>query len=206
MGEHKVFLLEELGGHVAEGVVLSLELGTAFFSGGVHAKHDATVLISVSETPEQTVSLAVVVLVLEQMATVAPPSGLGNLVVEKSGRVTLSKLLEAEPLKRVRLLTLTPELLRGSLGVKLFHCVVPGLARVRVEVPLMVCVRGPVGDSEALEESTGLSIESYFTDSLKESMRVEVLRIDVVHNIRLLVEFIEVDVLNSHTYIISIRN
>jgi len=68
----------------------------------------------------------------------------------------------------------------------------------------MVLMGGPVGDRESLEQCAGLSEESYFTNTLKESMRVEVLSIDVMHNIRLLVEFIGVDILNSHSLLASL--
>lgn len=61
---------------------------------------------------------------------------------------------------------------------------------------------GPVGYLEALEESTGLSVETDVTDSLKEGVRVEVLSINVMLNVGLLVEFIAIEVLNSNTYII----
>ena len=61
---------------------------------------------------------------------------------------------------------------------------------------------GPVRNLEALEECTRLSVEANITDTLKESCRVEVLSVDVVLNVRLLVEFIAIEVLNSNTYII----
>ena len=61
---------------------------------------------------------------------------------------------------------------------------------------------GPVGDLEALEEGTGVSVEADVTDALKEGIGVEVLSEDVVLNIRLLVEFIAIEILNSNTYII----
>ncbi len=61
---------------------------------------------------------------------------------------------------------------------------------------------GPVGDLEALEEGTGVSVEADVTDALKQGIGVEVLSEDVVLNIRLLVEFIAIEILNSNTYII----
>lgn len=61
---------------------------------------------------------------------------------------------------------------------------------------------GPVRDLEALEEGTGVSVEADVTDALKEGIGVEVLSEDVVLNIRLLVEFIAIEILNSNTYII----
>lgn len=61
---------------------------------------------------------------------------------------------------------------------------------------------GPVGDLEALEEGTGLSVETDITDTLKEGIGVEVLGEDVMLNVGLFVEFIAIEVLNSNTYII----
>lgn len=61
---------------------------------------------------------------------------------------------------------------------------------------------GPVGDLEALEEGTRLSVETDITDTLKEGIGVEVLGEDVMLNVGLFVEFIAIEVLNSNTYII----
>ena len=61
---------------------------------------------------------------------------------------------------------------------------------------------GPVGNLEALEEGTGVSVEADVTDALKQGVWVEVLSEDVVLNVRLLVEFIAIEILNSNTYII----
>ena len=61
---------------------------------------------------------------------------------------------------------------------------------------------GPVGNLEALEEGTGVSVEADVTDALKEGVGVEILSEDVVLNVRLLVEFIAIEILNSNTYII----
>ena len=60
----------------------------------------------------------------------------------------------------------------------------------------------PVGNLEALEEGSGVSVEADITDALMESSGVEVLSEDVVLNVRLLVEFIAIEILNSNTYII----
>jgi len=61
---------------------------------------------------------------------------------------------------------------------------------------------GPVGDPETLKESSGSSVEVNFSDSLEQALRVEVLSINVMLNVRLLVEFIAIEILNSNTYII----
>lgn len=61
---------------------------------------------------------------------------------------------------------------------------------------------GPVGNLEALEEGTRVSVEADVTDTLKEGVRVEVLSENVMLNVGLLVEFIAIEVLDSNTYII----
>ena len=61
---------------------------------------------------------------------------------------------------------------------------------------------GPVGNLEALEEGPGVPVEADVTDALKQGVWVEVLSEDVVLNVRLLVEFIAIEILNSNTYII----
>jgi hypothetical protein len=61
---------------------------------------------------------------------------------------------------------------------------------------------GPVGDLEALEESSGSSIEGDVSDSFEEGVGVEVLGVDVELNVGLLVELIAIEVLNSNAYII----
>ncbi len=61
---------------------------------------------------------------------------------------------------------------------------------------------GPVGYLEALEEGTRVSIEADFTDTFEEGVGVEVLSKNVMLDVRLLVEFIAIEVLNSNTYII----
>ena len=61
---------------------------------------------------------------------------------------------------------------------------------------------GPVGDLETLEEGSRSSVELNFSYSLEEGLRVEVLSKNMMLNVRLLVEFIAIEILNSNTYII----
>ena len=83
------------------------------------------------------------------------------------------------------------------------HGVLPGLAGVGINVPsVLVLVLSPIWDSETLEDGTGTSVEGDVTDALKEGVWVEVLSVDVMHDVRLLVELVAVDVLNTETYII----
>ena len=67
----------------------------------------------------------------------------------------------------------------------------------------MILLSGsPVGNLETLEESSGSSVELNLSNSFEEGLRVEVLSINMMLNVRLLVEFIAIEILNSNTYII----
>jgi len=71
---------------------------------------------------------------------------------------------------------------------------------VEVHFPPVLFFRGgPVGNLEAFEDGTGLSVETDVTDALEQSIRVEVLGVDVVHNVGLLVEFVAIDILDTNT-------
>jgi len=203
MGELEVLHLDDLGGKLSKGLVLSAESSSSFFGSGIHSEDDLGLLVGVSERVEFLVSLSLRFGVLEQMSSMSVPSRLGLLVVEKSGRESLSELLVSEPLKRVRLLTrLTLELHGGPFGVEVVHGVVPGSSGVSIIFPAVMLLSGsPVGDSETLEDSTGLSVESDITDTLEHGVGVEVLSVQMHHDIRFLVEFVAVYVLNAEASI-----
>ncbi len=83
------------------------------------------------------------------------------------------------------------------------HGVVPSLSGVGIELPSVILLSGsPVGNLETLEESSGSSVELNLSNSFEEGLRVEVLSINMMLNVRLLVEFIAIEILNSNTYII----
>jgi len=83
------------------------------------------------------------------------------------------------------------------------HGVFPSLSGVGIELPTVALLSGgPVGNLEALEEGSRSSVEVHITDSLEEGLGVEVLSVNVMLNVRLLVEFIAIEVLDSNTYII----
>lgn len=67
---------------------------------------------------ENVLSLGFGVSVFEHVTTMSVPGRLGLLVVEKSGRESLSELLVSKPLERVRFLArLSLELSRSPFGV-----------------------------------------------------------------------------------------
>ena len=142
-------------------------------------------------------------IVLIKVTTISEPGRLGDFVVEETGRVTLTPLLKSEPVQNVGLQSLTSELHGSPLTVHVVHGVVPSLSGVGIEFPTVCFLGGgPVGDLETLEEGSGSSVEVNFSNSLEEGVRVEVLSINVMLNVRLLVEFIAIEILNSNTYII----
>jgi hypothetical protein len=196
MGVNHILLRDELRYELASGFPLLLELLTTLWGSGVDAEDEFVLLISVSERVKGLIGVV-------EVTTVSEPSGLGDLVVEEARGVTLTPLLKSEPVQDVRLESLTGELHRGPLTVQVMHGVFPSLSGVSIELPAVLLLSGcPVGNLEALEEGSGVSVESDITDALMESSGVEVLSEDVVLNVRLLVEFIAIEILNSNTYII----
>ena len=196
MGVNHILLRDELRYELASGFPLLLELLTTLWGSGVDAEDEFVLLISVSERVKGLIGVV-------EVTTVSEPSGLGDLVVEEARGVTLTPLLKSEPVQDVRLESLTGELHGSPLTVQVVHGIFPSLSGVSIELPTVALLSGgPVGDLEALEEGTGVSVEADVTDALKEGIGVEVLSEDVVLNIRLLVEFIAIEILNSNTYII----
>ena len=85
--------------------------------------------------------------------------------------------------------------------------IVPSISGVSIELPAISLLSGcPVWNSETLEESTGSTIESNVSNSFKDSVWMEVLSVDVMLDIWLLVELVDIEVLNSYSYIINILN
>jgi hypothetical protein len=83
------------------------------------------------------------------------------------------------------------------------HCVVPGLARVSIDIPaVLVLILSPVRNSETLEDSTRASVEGDISDTLEKSLGVEVLSVHVMHDVRFFVELVAIDVLHTKAYII----
>jgi hypothetical protein len=196
MGVNHVFLGDELGNELADGLPLLLELLTALWGGGVDAEEELVVLVGMGEAVEGLVGLI-------EMTAVSEPGWLGDLVVEEARAVTLAPLLKSEPVEDDGLQSLTGELHGSPLRVHVVHGVLPSLSRVGIELPTVLLLgRGPVGYLEALEEGAGSSVEVDVTYTLEEGLRVEVLSVDVVLDVGLLVEFIAIEVLNSNTYII----
>lgn len=196
VGVDHILLGDKLGYELACGLPLLLELLTALRGGGVNTEDKLVLLVSMGEAVECLLGVI-------EVTTVSEPGRLGDLVVEEAGGVTLAPLLKSEPVEDVGLHSLTGELHGGPLRVEVVHGVLPCLSGVGIELPAVALLSGgPVGYLEALEEGSGLSIESHVSHTLEEGIGVEVLSVDVVLNVGLLMEFIAIEVLNSNTYII----
>jgi len=74
------------------------------------------------------------------------------------------------------------------------------LSGVSIDLPSISLFRGgPVWNFETLEESSWSSVEGDISDSFEEGFWVEVLGINVMHDIRFLMELVHIEVLNSNT-------
>lgn len=203
VGVNEVLLFHKLGSHFAQRVVLSLELSAALLSSGVNSEDKGLLLICVGEAVQLFESLLLIIGVFEKMAAGSPPSGLRNFIVEKTGRKALAEELNAEKLKRVRALAHTRIWDGGPLGLHVLHGVFPGLSGVNIDLPAVFFLgSSPVRDGETLEDGTGKSVEPNITDTLEKGLGVEVLLINVVHDVGVLVELVDIDVLDAEAYII----
>ena len=190
----EVFLLDDLGGESVEVLPESLVLGAALLSGGIDAEDDVGVLVGMGEAIELAVNIIDVTLMAD------PVEG-GLLVEEQTGAEALTPLLESEPLGDVSLDTLTAELVGSGLLMEVHEGVLPGSARVGINLPAVSLLGGgPVGHLETLEERAGLSVEGNISNSLEKGLRMEVLGVHVMHVVRLLVELVDVEVLDADAY------
>ena len=197
-----VFLFDDLGGKLAKSLVLKLESCGTLRRAGIHAEKNVLILVSVGERVKDAVTL-LVTLTVKQVTSVASPAHLGHLVVEEAILEATLPVLETEPLEGVGLIALTTELLGCPLGLEVVHGVLPGLARIGIDIPtVLVLVLGPIGDLETLEDGPGASVEGDVTDALKKSVWVEVLGVHVMHHVRLLVELVAIHILDANSYII----
>ena len=87
------------------------------------------------------------------------------------------------------------------------HAVVPGLPRIHINFPSSILVRclSPVWHSKSLIEDSRSSVEGNIANTFKQSLRVEVLSVHVMHDVRFLMEFLVVHIFNSQSYSIIIN-
>lgn len=196
MWELEVLHFDDLWSKLVKGLILSFVLESTLFSGGVDTENNVLILICVSEGVNN-------FLWVIKMAVVSQPVWLSDLIVEKSGGSTFTPLLKSEPLDDVWLLSFTPELLWSPLRVEISHGVIPSLSGISIDLPTISLFRGsPVWYSETLEESSWSSVEGDISDSFEKGLWVEVLGINVMHDIWFLMELVHIEVLDSNSYII----
>lgn len=200
MREHEIFLLDNLRGEHVDLLPLSLEFSSALFSGGVNTEDDVLGLVGIVERVK-------LLLHVVNMTIVSKPVDLGLLVEEKSGAQTLSKVLQSEPFDGISLNTLTDELHGGGLSMEIVEGVLPCLSGVSINLPAASLLGGsPLRDFETLEESSGSSVELDLSNTFSQSIRVEILSINMVHVIGLLMELIHVEILDSDTNLAGLLN
>ena len=202
VGHNHILLLDDLGGHLAKSLILSLESLLTFRGTGVQAEQNVLILVGVGEAVQNAVALSISIS-FEHVTLLAFPGELGHFVEEQTATIATKPVLESEPLKRIGLLTLTGVRLGGPLSFDVVHGVVPSLTRVSIDIPAVsVLVLGPVGDFESLEDGSRTTVEGNISYTLEEGVWMEVLSVNVMHHIRLLVELVAIDILNTESYII----
>jgi hypothetical protein len=196
-----VFWLDQFWGHSAENIEISLELLSSFFGGGVNTKVNWLLLVTVSERVENFISVLGI-----KMSVMSVPPWLWDLIIEESGGVTLTELLESEPLEWVWFLSFSKEWSWSTLGVEFVHGIIPGLSGIAIEFPSDgLGSLGPVWNLVSLEDGSWSSVEGNISDSFEEGRWMEILSIYVMHVVWLLEEFLMIEILNPNTYIIVIN-
>jgi len=151
------------------------------------------------------VSFTIIIFILEVMTSISPPGfytcQLRNFIVKETASKTATELFKTEPLKNVWLLTISCKLLRSPFRMHIVHCVIPSSARVLINFPAVLFIWGcPIWYFETFKQCTRLSVETNITYTFKKCCWMEVLSINMEHDVRLLVEFIVVDILNTQSY------
>lgn len=203
MRENQVFFLDKLRSEFRKILPLLLKSLTALRGSSINTEIDGTVLVSVGERMKSSVLLTLIVLVVKVVTTVSPPAlgavELWHLIVKETLSEAAAPLLESQPLQNVWFLSLTGKLGWGPLGLHVSHSIVPCGTGVGIHLPAVALLSsGPVWDLETLEHGAWLSVETDVTNTLEKGLWMEVLSVDVMHDIWLLVEFIAVDILNTH--------
>jgi len=86
------------------------------------------------------------------------------------------------------------------LRIHFMNSIIPGRPGVMVVIKASICLRlGPVRYSESFEESKRPSEECYVSDSFEQSFWMEILCIQVMHDVCLLSKLLIINVFNSET-------
>jgi len=86
------------------------------------------------------------------------------------------------------------------------HGVIPSLSRVAINLPSVhLFSSGPIWNLESLENRSWSSVETNISYSFNKGRWMEVLSIHMEHEVGLFVELLDIEVLDSNTYIIIIN-
>lgn len=81
--------------------------------------------------------------------------------------------------------------------------VFPSSSGVSINFPTVSLLSSsPIGNLEALEESSRSSVEVHISNSFEKGLRMEILSVNVILNVGFLMEFIHIEIFDSNTYII----
>ena len=138
------------------------------------------------------------------MTIVSMPLNIWNFIIEKSWWQSFSKLFKSEPLDNVWLLSLSEEWHWSTFIIEISHSIIPSLSWVSIYLPSMSFFSGcPVWNSESLENSSWSSVEWCISNSFQKSFWMEILCIDVEHEVWFFMEFLNIKVFDSNTFIIK---
>ena len=86
--------------------------------------------------------------------------------------------------------------------MEIMHSIIPSFSREEINLPTVHFVSlSPLWHFEAFIKSSSFSIELYISNSLQKGFGVEILSINMIHEVWLFVEFLTVEVLDTNTYI-----
>lgn len=134
------------------------------------------------------------------MSLSSKPVYLRLLIEEESGRKTLTHLLPTEPLDRVGLSSFTDEVHWSSFSVEIFESIFPSFTRIGINLPSVSLFSScPLGNSESLEECSWLSVETNFSDSFSQCLRMEMLSINVMLVVWFFMELVDIEIFDTNT-------
>lgn len=132
------------------------------------------------------------------------PLNIWNFIIEKSWRQSFSELFKSKPLNDVWLLSLSKEWHWSTFVIEISHCIIPSLSWVGIYLPSMSffsCC--PVWNSESFEDCSWSSVEWCISYSFQKSFWMEILCVNVEHEVWFFVEFLKVKIFNSNAFIIK---
>ena len=94
---------------------------------------------------------------------------------------------------------------RSTFIIEISHRIIPSLSWVSIHLPFLSFYSScPVWNSESFEDSSWSSVEWCILNSFQKSFWKEILCIDVEHAVWFFIEFLNIKVFDSNTFIIKI--